>query len=141
MPHGWLALLVLFAAACGPASGETTSARPVPALSSPSAAATKAPTSSAAVPVPTDGGDASGLVDRARDEVAARAGVRPEAVQVVRVEAVDWPDTSLGCPQPGMLYAQVVTPGYLIVVEASGKRYEFHTDRQRLVLCRESAAE
>ncbi len=92
------------------------------------------------MPVPTGGGEASQLVDQARNDVAARAGVPPEAVGIVRVEAVEWPDTSLGCPQPGMLYAQVMTPGYLIILEAAGKRYEFHTDRQRLVLCRESAA-
>ena len=25
----------------------------------------------------------------------------------------EWNDSSLGCPQPGLFYAQVITPGYL----------------------------
>jgi hypothetical protein len=53
------------------------------------------------------------------------------------VEAVDWSDTSLGCPEPGMAYAQVITPGYLIVLGAAGQTYEYHTDEHSsVVLCR-----
>ena len=49
--------------------------------------------------------------------------------RVVAVTAVDWPDTCLGVRTPGRVCAQVVTPGYRIIVEASGKRIEYHTDR------------
>ena len=31
-------------------------------------------------------------------------------------------------PLPQLLYAQVITPGYLVVVEVSGERIEYHTD-------------
>lgn len=48
--------------------------------------------------------------------------------QVVSVQTVDWPDTSLGCPQTGLVYAQVVTPGYLVKLSYQGKTYEYHTD-------------
>ena len=41
--------------------------------------------------------------------IADDLGVPPDAVQVVSIEPRDWPDSSLGCPQPDMLYAQVVT--------------------------------
>lgn len=37
---------------------------------------------------------------------------------------------SLGCPQPGMVYAEVLTPGYLILLEANNDEYEYHTDLQ-----------
>jgi hypothetical protein len=47
---------------------------------------------------------------------------------VVRVEAVEWPDTSLGCPKPGEFYAQVITPGYLIVLAVDGEEIEYHAD-------------
>jgi hypothetical protein len=68
--------------------------------------------------------------------IAADLGVLPETVQVVTMEPRDWPDSSLGCPQPDMLYAQVVTPGYLVLVEVSGERIEYHTDdRGTVVRC------
>ena len=70
-------------------------------------------------------------------EAAARVlGVAPDALRVVRVEAVEWSDASLGCPQPGMMYAQVITPGYRVLVELGGRQRELHTDtRGRAVVC------
>jgi hypothetical protein len=68
--------------------------------------------------------------------IAEDLGVPPPTVQVVTMEPRDWPDSSLGCPQPDMLYAQVVTPGYMVLVEVSGERIEYHTDeRGTLVRC------
>jgi hypothetical protein len=57
-------------------------------------------------------------------------------VRLIRVEAREWSDASLGCPKPGQMYAQVITPGYLVVLEAGGQRLEYHTDAGRRVeLC------
>jgi Ferritin-like domain len=68
--------------------------------------------------------------------IATDLGVPPESVQLITIESRVWPDTSLGCPQPDMLYAQVVTPGYLVLVEVSGERIEYHTDeRGNVVRC------
>lgn len=50
------------------------------------------------------------------------------------MQAVEWSEASLGCPQPGMLDAQVITPGFLVVLEATGEQYKYHTDVGRLVL-------
>ncbi len=44
-------------------------------------------------------------------------------------DPVEWGDTSLGCPMPGMVYAQVVTPGFRLVFEYQGRQNEYHTDR------------
>jgi len=66
--------------------------------------------------------------------IAADLGVPPETIQVVNVEPRNWPDTSLGCPKPDMLYAQVVTPGYLVLVDVSGKRIEYHADERGTVV-------
>jgi len=75
----------------------------------------------------TIGGSPTQLIERAKAEVAGLARSSAESVQVVSVEAVDWSDSSLGCPKPGMMYAQVITPGYQIVLESGGRTYEFHT--------------
>lgn len=71
----------------------------------------------------------SGPEEAARRALAEKLGISTEEVTVVSSEEVDWPDTSLGCPQPGMMYAQVITPGYRIILEAQGQQYEAHTDR------------
>jgi len=74
-------------------------------------------------------------VAQAIADLAGRLGVAAEAIQVRSVEALEWPDASLGCPQPGMVYAQVITPGYRIVLEAGGQAYEYHSSRSRVVYC------
>ena len=66
--------------------------------------------------------------------IAEDLAVPPETVQVVSTEPRNWPDSSLGCPKPDMLYAQVVTPGYLVLVDVSGERIEYHTDERGTVV-------
>lgn len=80
-------------------------------------------------------------IETARADLARRTGVAPAMITLARVEAVDWRDSSLGCPQPGQMYLQVITPGYLILLEAAGRTYEYHTDREgrHVVLCQQSA--
>ena len=84
--------------------------------------------------------EAQEVVGLARADLAQRLEVDREAIEVISVEAVEWPDASLGCPEPGQMYAQVVTPGFRLVLEARRERYEYHTDReQTVVLCEEEA--
>lgn len=66
--------------------------------------------------------------------IAKDLGVSPDAVHVVSVDQETWPDRSLGCPKPGQMYAQVLTPGYRVVVEVNGTSSEFHTDEQSNVV-------
>jgi hypothetical protein len=80
------------------------------------------------------------LVQIAKEDLARRLDLSLSEILVISVEAVDWPDTSLGCPQPGMMYAQVITPGYLIVLEAEGQTYEYHSGGEQLLLCAEGTA-
>ena len=71
---------------------------------------------------------ATPAVDAAKAALAQEIGVKPEQIAVVSVEPVEWGDSSMGCPQPGRVYLQVITPGYRVVLEAQGQRYEYHTD-------------
>ena len=84
--------------------------------------------------VPPEG--AADQVRLAREDLAGRLGLTPasEAIRLVSVEPVQWSDASLGCPQPGIMYAEVITPGYLVVLEARGEEYRYHTDLERLVV-------
>jgi hypothetical protein len=49
-------------------------------------------------------------------------------VQVVSYEQEQWPDSCLGLADPGEMCLQVITPGWLILLDAAGKQYEIHTD-------------
>lgn len=95
--------------------------------------------SSGAAPVtdhrPEGGGtmnsSSGGAVAEARRLLAARLGVDEGAIQVVKVAEVVWPDTSLGCPQPGMAYAQRLVNGSQIVLQAEGRRFHYHSGAGR----------
>lgn len=70
------------------------------------------------------------------DAAASEAGVDPDAVIVVSFQEREWPSTALGCPQPGFSYAQVVTPGYFVLLRIGDAEYEYHTNmRTSVVLC------
>ena len=85
--------------------------------------------------------EAAAVVQLAVEDLADRLGVAPEEIQVVSVEAMEWSDASLGCPQPGMMYAQVITPGYQVMLEVDGQEYAYHTDTgNHVVLCEPEAA-
>lgn len=78
------------------------------------------------------------LVARAREDLAQKLDLPTDAIRLVSVEAVEWPDAGLGCPQPGLTYAQLVTPGFLVLLEAQDQTYTYHTDTdRRVVLCGE----
>ncbi len=71
------------------------------------------------------------------DYLAGELGVRPGTIEVLAVQAVEWPDTSLGCPQPGMAYATVIVPGYQVLLRAGGSTYDLHSDASgsQMVIC------
>jgi eukaryotic-like serine/threonine-protein kinase len=76
------------------------------------------------------------LVDQIKDDLSQRARVNREAIAVIEVEAVDWSDSSLGCPEPGQAYLQVITPGYRLVLTAAGEQHHYHTrDADRAIYC------
>ncbi len=76
------------------------------------------------------------LVEKARNDLAKRLSVAAADIEITGASRVDWPDASLGCPKPGVMYIQVVTPGFQIMLETGGKQYLYHTDdRERVVFC------
>ena len=67
------------------------------------------------------------LIERATQDLVETSGAAAGEVTLLRVEEVEWSDTSLGCPDPEGMYAQVVTPGYRIMLEAGGDTYAYHS--------------
>lgn len=70
-------------------------------------------------------------------DFAGQAQVDPAAVILRQFERVTWPDGSLGCPQPGMMYTQALIDGYWLELAAGDRSAEYHTDLDgRAVSCR-----
>jgi hypothetical protein len=81
-----------------------------------------------------DQGEVGGLVAIARSDLARRLGMPEAGITVQSVEEVMWPNAGLDCPQPGFEYAQVITPGYKILLRASGRTYSYHANPRSLIL-------
>lgn len=61
------------------------------------------------------------MVAQAIADLAARLDIAPDVIDVIRVEEVEWPDGSLGCPQPDMRYPQVLVNGSFIQLQVGTK--------------------
>jgi hypothetical protein len=63
------------------------------------------------------------IVEKCKADLAKRFKVTAQDIKVTKVEPTTWPDASLGMPEPGKMYAQVLTPGYRIILEAKNTKY------------------
>ncbi len=92
----------------------------------------------AQTPTPADGGVVLGEVETAaRKLLADELEVDVEGLKLDSSEVVEWSDASLGCPQEGYAYAQVITPGHKLVFDLAGASYAVHTnlDGSHMVVC------
>ena len=78
---------------------------------------------------PTTGSD-NPIVQAVLTDAASQLGVPIDEIVVVSAEAKEWSDASLGCPQEGEMYAQVITPGFQIIVEGAGRQLDYRTDSE-----------
>ena len=69
------------------------------------------------------------IVDKAKRNLARELSVDESTVQLIAANYVNWRSSALGCPQPGMGYLQVITPGILIRLRSSGVDYRYHGTR------------
>ncbi len=76
------------------------------------------------------------LLESLKIDLATRLKRPIDDVKVEDVRPMAWPDRSLGCPQPGILYGMAVTPGYVVQVNSGNDSYAYHTDEdKKFVLC------
>ena len=80
-------------------------------------------------PLPQPGLD--GLAESAIQDLAKRLAVRSEDITVVQVAQVVWSNSSLGCPKQGMAYADVLSPGFLVVLRSGEQKFEYHAGSDR----------
>lgn len=71
----------------------------------------------------------------AQQLVSETLGVPLESTRVVSSTPREFPDASLDCPAPGMAYAQVLTPGRVVIVEAEGRRFDVRVAGNSGLIC------
>jgi hypothetical protein len=98
--------------------------------------------SSAPPPPSSQGADSKTRQESFRASVkdlAKKIGAPESDIAGVAQEDTTWPDSCLGCVKTGETCAQVLTPGYRIVLRVRDATYEYHTNRgDRVRLCNQS---
>ncbi|HET7142910.1 MAG TPA: hypothetical protein VFI68_02715 [Anaerolineales bacterium] len=61
-------------------------------------------------------------------------GMPSDKVKLVSTDAIDWPDGCLGVVDDGLVCAQVITPGFRIILEANGNQLEYRTNEDGTLL-------
>lgn len=82
------------------------------------------------------------VIETAGAMAREKSGQPQAAVRVVEAHEVRWASSALGCPGPGQSYLDVLTPGYLVVLEIDGQAYRYHAGRAGApFLCPEGRSE
>jgi len=115
--------VVVILAGCTPAAVQTAvpTVGPVEPITTPTDQGGIEP----AIPVPMDS-VIEALIGKAKSDLAERLSITVDDIDLLEVSTVTWSDSSLGCPQDGMAYAQVLTPGYLLRMSYDAKEYSYH---------------
>jgi hypothetical protein len=71
----------------------------------------------------------------ARRDLAGRIGVTEREILFVSADSKTWSDASLGCPEPGMQYAQAQVPGWVLTFRQGERLFTYHTDLERTIPC------
>ena len=77
-------------------------------------------------------------LNRLRQKVASELDIEQNTLQFVEKKAEVWSDASLGCPEPGMAYVQILIDGWQIVFQNNaGELIYVHTesDLDNFIIC------
>ena len=77
----------------------------------------------------------------ARRDLAAQLGVSEKEILFQSSEGKTWNDASLGCPEPGMQYAQAQVSGWVLTFRHRDRLFTYHTDLERTIPCPPIAAQ
>ncbi|PIZ66287.1 hypothetical protein COY14_00620 [Candidatus Roizmanbacteria bacterium CG_4_10_14_0_2_um_filter_36_9] len=62
-------------------------------------------------------------------------GITSPMISVVSFTAREFSDASLDCPQAGHVAAQVITPGYQVILSAAEKIFDYRISGETVLLC------
>ena len=77
--------------------------------------------------------DTESLIILAKFDLTIKTGVDIEDIVTKSIKETLFDDASLGVPEAGVTYAAVVTPGYIIMLEAGGDLYEYRASGAKVI--------
>lgn len=124
-------MLLVLASCGGQQEGESDITTSTAIVESTTTAFEESPTSTAPVEPEYPDSDLPGdLLDEMVADAAERTAVDRESVEIISITEETFSDASLGCPEPGEVYAQVITPGHVVIVEAGGEEFDYRVGTQ-----------
>jgi hypothetical protein len=72
--------------------------------------------------------DLPAAVQAAINKLSESLQISTDQIEVVAARHVEWRDECLGISSRGSMCAQVITPGWVVVLQAEDREYTFHTD-------------
>jgi len=77
--------------------------------------------------------DTESLIILAKFDLTIKTGVDIENIVTKSIKETLFDDASLGVPEAGVTYDAIVTPGYIIMLEAGGDLYEYRASGAKVV--------
>ena len=74
------------------------------------------------------------IIIQARSDLARRLGVSENDITAGQIEQTEFPDGALGAPREDEMSAQVITPGWRILLKAGDQTYEYRATVRQLRL-------
>lgn len=90
---------------------------------------TPAPAYATPTPFPMPSAQAAqSQIEQAKQDLAGRLSIKADQIVLTDFQEIAWPDSSLGCPQPGMAYTQAIVDGIAIQFQVNDRVYSYHGD-------------
>lgn len=80
---------------------------------------------------PKDGDPGNEIPEKVQDivdRIADRHNLNAEQIRLISAEEVEWPSACLGLAGEDEMCAEVITPGWKIVLSVADEEFTFHTD-------------
>jgi hypothetical protein len=71
----------------------------------------------------------------ARETLAAKLSVPLDRLKTVSASSAQWRDSSLGCPERGMVYTPALVAGYAVTLREGEREYVVHVAGGRAIVC------
>jgi len=68
------------------------------------------------------------IVIEIQNQISENLGISLDQIEIEKVEQRDWPDSCLGLGGAEESCAQVITPGWLVVISIDDQEYRFRAD-------------
>lgn len=73
--------------------------------------------------------EARKAVNLVKEDLVRKLNIEIQKIGFLKAQKEKWGNTSLGCPQPGVMYSEVITEGWQIFLQVYGVVYDYRVGR------------